>query len=99
MGVLVMLELDGDTAELLAAAAELDRLLPSSPGMLARIVAPLETGMVLFQLWESAEARQANADDPDHTRAFEESGMKAALEGLRPQVFEGASLLRPLPPA
>ena len=68
MGVLAMLELDGDTESLLAAVADLGRRLGDPDGLLLRIVAPTDDGMVLFQLWESPAARQANADDPHHAR-------------------------------
>lgn len=92
MGVLAMLELEGDTAGLLEAGEELERLLPASEGLLLRIVAPTENGMVLFQLWESAEARQRNADNPGHTEALEASGMSALVRGSRSRAFEGAEL-------
>lgn len=92
MGVLAMLELEGDTAGLLEAAEELERLLPDSEGLLLRIVAPTETGMVLFQLWESADARQRNADNPGHAQALEASGMRALVRGSRSRAFEDAEL-------
>lgn len=92
MGVLAMLELDGETSTLLAASAELERLLPSPDGVQARIVASTERGIVLFQLWESAEARQRNADDPGHADALEASGLTALVRGSRSTVFEDAEL-------
>ena len=49
-------------------------------------------GRALFQLWESAEARQRNADDPAHTSALEASGMKRLASGMRSRVFNGAEL-------
>jgi hypothetical protein len=48
--------------------------------------------MVLFQLWESAEARQRNADDPGHAEALSASGMLAAVQGSRSRVFDDAVL-------
>ena len=95
MPVLAMLELDGDTDKLLAATAELERLDGIPDGVLVRIVAPLESGMVLFQLWESAAARQRNAENPEHARALEESGIRAAMTGSRSRAFEDATLLVP----
>lgn len=92
MGVLAMLEVDGDTTALLEAAERLERLLPAPEGSLLRIVAPTDTGMVLFQLWSSAEARQRNADAPGHSEALAESGMMAAATGTRSRVFEDADL-------
>ena len=89
-----MLELDGDTGELLAAAEAIDRLLPEPDGLLARIVAPPDDGMVLFQLWESPAARQRNADDPGHAEALKASGILAAARGMRSRVFDDAVLQR-----
>jgi hypothetical protein len=94
MGVLAMLELQGETSELMAAAEEIDRRLPACDGLLARITAPTEDGMVLFQLWDSAESRQRNADDPEHAEVLAESGMLAAMRGTRSRVFDGAVLRR-----
>ena len=62
--VLAMLELDGPTDALLAAARRLEELLETPEGLVARIVAPSETGVVLLQLWQTAEARARNAGDP-----------------------------------
>jgi hypothetical protein len=94
MGVLAMLELQGETPDLMAASEELDRRLPAPQGLLARIVAPTDDGMVLFQLWDSGAARQRNADDPAHADALEASGMLAALRGSRSRVFDDAVLRR-----
>jgi hypothetical protein len=66
MGVLAMLELDGETSALLEASGELDRLLPPPDGLLVRIVAPTAEGIVLFQLWASRELRDQNAKNPGH---------------------------------
>jgi hypothetical protein len=97
MGVLAMLEIDGDTQQISAALVELERLLPQPAGVLVRIVAPTDAGLVLFQLWESAEARQANADNPAHTDALRESGMLDAMTASRSRVFEDAQLSLPHP--
>jgi hypothetical protein len=94
MGVLAMLELEGDTPELMAASVEVDRLLPAPDGLLARIVAPTDDGMVLFQLWESAAARQRNADDATHAEALAASGILAAARGMRSRIFDDAVLQR-----
>jgi hypothetical protein len=50
--------------------------------------------MVLFQLWESADARQRNAEDPAHAEALVASGMRAALRNTRSRVFDQAVLRR-----
>lgn len=90
MGVLAMLELEGEPLELMEASGELERRLPAPEGLLARIVAPTEHGMVLFQLWESAEARQRNADNPGHAQALVDSGMQARVRASRSRVFDEA---------
>jgi hypothetical protein len=95
VGVLAMLELEGETSELLEASEALNRLLPSPEGLLARIVAPTEDGMVLFQLWESAAARQRNADDPVHAQALVDSGIRARVRGSRSRIFDDAVLQHP----
>jgi len=94
MGVLAMLELQGERLELMAAAEDLERRLPQPDGLLARIVAPTDDGMVLFQLWESVQARQRNADGPAHAEALVASGMRAAVRGSRSRVFDQAALHR-----
>jgi hypothetical protein len=87
-----MLELDGETAALMDASEELDRLLPAPDGLLVRIVAPTAGGIVLFQLWESPEARQRNAESPHHAAALEASGMTRSARGSLSRVFEDAQL-------
>jgi hypothetical protein len=90
--VLAMLELDGPTDALLAAAAELERRLGAPDGLQARIVAPTATGIVLWQLWASAAARERNAQDPGHGAALRDSGMLAVVTGSRSRAFEDAEL-------
>jgi hypothetical protein len=90
--VLAMLELDGDTQALLAASAELERRLGTPDGLVARIVAPTTTGIVLLQLWASAEARERNADDDRHRDALVGSGLTALVTGSRARAFENATL-------
>lgn len=97
MGVLAMLELDGDTTALLAAAEKLEDLLPSPDGLQLRIVAPTADGIVLFQLWASADARQRNADHPGHAEALEASGMTSIVRGSRARAFEDAELTLGVP--
>ena len=92
MGVLAMLEMQGETADLMAAVAEIDRLLPTSEGLLARIVAPTDDGVVLFQLWESAEARARNAEDPVHAEALAASGVLTKARSTRGRVFDDAEV-------
>ncbi len=95
MGVLAMLELEGDTERLRGATGELDRLLGASEGLLVRITAPTDDGVVLFQLWESAEARRRHHETPGHEGALEASGLWALVRGSRSRAFDGA-VLHPL---
>ena len=87
-----MLELDGPTEALLAAAERLEDLLEMPEGLVARILAPTETGVVLWQLWQTAEARARNAGDPGHHEALRSSGLLDLVTGSRARAFEGAVL-------
>ena len=90
--VLAMLELDGPTDALLAAAERLEALLEPPDGLVARIVAPTSTGVVLWQLWQSPEARARNAEDPGHAEALRASGLLALVSGTRARAFDDAVL-------
>ena len=91
MGVLVILEMDGPTDALLAAAADLEARRPTS-AILARMVAPTETGVVVATFWESAQARDAYQSEPEHREALQASGMLEAVTEMRSRVFEDAEL-------
>ena len=91
MGVLAILEMDGETGALLAAAADLEARRPTS-AVLARMVAPTESGVVMCTFWESAEARQEYQSQPEHGEALRESGLLDAMTESRSRVFEGAEL-------
>lgn len=91
MGVLVILEMDGSTDALLAAADDLDAR-RSSPAALARAVAPTDSGVVVATFWESAEARDAYQSEPEHNEALQASGLLDAVTEMRSRVFEGAEL-------
>lgn len=91
MGVLVIVEVDGSTDALLAAAADLEARRPTS-AMLARVVAPTESGVVVATFWESAEARDGYQSQPEHREALQASGMLDAVTEMRSRVFEDAQL-------
>ena len=91
--VLAMLELDGPTDALLAAGARLERHLGTPEGLLARIVAPTQTGIVLWQLWASPAARERHAEDPRHAEALRESGLTELVTGTRSRAFQRAALV------
>jgi len=94
MGVLVILEMDGPTDALLAAAAELEARRPA-PAVLARVVAPSESGVVVATFWESAEARDDHQSQPEHREALQASGVLDAVTEMRSRVFEDAELRLP----
>ena len=91
MSVMVLLEMDGDTDALLAAAAELEARRPTS-AITARVIAPTENGVVLCTVWESAAARDAYQSEPEHQEALQASGLMAAITDMRSRVFEDAEL-------
>jgi hypothetical protein len=91
VGVLVILEMDGSTDALLAAAADLEARRPTS-AILARAVAPTESGAVLVTFWASAEARDGYQSQPEHREALKASGMLDAIKEMRSRVFENAEL-------
>jgi hypothetical protein len=91
MSVLVILEMDGDPDQLLAAAAELEARRPTS-AITARVVAPMEGGVVVCAVWESAAARGAYQSEPEHQEALQASGLMATVTDMRSRVFEDAEL-------
>ena len=91
MGVLVILEMDGSTDALLAAAADLEARRPTS-AIRARVVAPTESGVVVATFWESAEARDGYQSQPEHHEALQASGLLDAVKEMRSRVFEAAEL-------
>ena len=91
MGVLVILEMDGSPDALLEAAADLEAR-RSTSAMLARVVAPTDSGVVVATFWESAEARDAYQSQPEHHEALRASGLLDAVTDMRSRVFEDAEL-------
>lgn len=91
MGVLVILEMDGPTEALLAAATDLEARRPA-PAVLARAVAPTASGLVVATFWESAEARDEHQSAPEHREALQASGLLDAVTEMRSRVFEDAQL-------
>lgn len=91
MGVLVILEMDGSTEAVLGAAAALEARRPTS-AILARIVAPTESGVVVATFWESAAARDSYQSEPEHREALQASGLLDAVTEMRSRAFEDAEL-------
>ena len=91
MSVMVILEVDGDPEALLAATAELERRRPTS-AVTARVIAPVEGGIILCTVWESAAARAAYQSEPEHDEALQASGLNDVVTGMRSRVFENAEM-------
>jgi hypothetical protein len=91
MGVMVILEMDGETDALLTATEDLEAR-RSTPAIQARMVAPTDTGVVLVTFWDSAEARDAYQSDPEHNEALRASGLLDAVTEMRSRVFVDAEL-------
>jgi hypothetical protein len=91
MSVMVILEMDGDPDAVLVAAADLQARRPTS-AVTARVVAPMEGGVIVCTVWESAAARDAFQSEPGHQQALEASGLMAVVTGMRSRVFENAEL-------
>jgi heme-degrading monooxygenase HmoA len=77
MPIVVIMESKGDPERLLEASKELGRRAGTADGLLARVLAPTEDGVVLIHVWKSAEARSAWHENPDHRQAVVASGMPA----------------------
>lgn len=91
MPVMVILEMDGDPDALLAATAELEARRPTS-AVTARAVAPMEGGVILCTVWESAATGDAYQSEPEHQEALQARGLMAAVTGMRSRLFENAEL-------
>lgn len=91
MSVMVILEVDGDPDALLAATADLEARRPTS-AITARVVAPMEGGIILCTVWESAAARDAYQSEPEQQEALQASGVTAAATNMRSRVFDNAEL-------
>jgi hypothetical protein len=91
VGVLVILEMDGSTDPLLAAAADLEARRPTS-AIRARGVAPTESGAVVITFWDSAAARDEYQTQPEHREALQASGLMDAVTDMRSRVFADAEL-------
>jgi hypothetical protein len=94
MGVLVVLEMDGPTDALQAAAADLEARRPTT-AVLARAVAPTESGVVIVTFWESSEARDSYQTQPEHREALQASGVLDLVTDMRSTVYEDAELRLP----
>jgi heme-degrading monooxygenase HmoA len=75
VAVVVILEHKGDPERLMAAIDQVTRLAPHPDGVLAQAIARTEDGMMLVRIWESEQAREAWAENPEHHAALKASGI------------------------
>jgi hypothetical protein len=94
MGVLVILEMDGPTDALLAAAEDLEARRPTT-AVLARATAPTGNGVVVATFWESAEARDSYQSEREHGEALKASGVLDLVADMRSKVYDDAELRLP----
>jgi heme-degrading monooxygenase HmoA len=80
MAVLMLVRMRGPTKPLLAAAEDVERRMGMPDGLLARVVATSEDGIVLVNVWASEDARRASNDAPEHRAAVRASGIESLAE-------------------
>jgi hypothetical protein len=88
MGVLMIVSMRGPTRELVAASDLLEERLGMPDGLLARVVAPSEDGIILVNLWASEELRLASNDDPAHADVVRGSGLADLAQETVAQRYE-----------
>lgn len=88
MAVVVILEHKGDPERLMAASRELTRLAPQPRGALAQAFARTEDGVPLVRIWESEQARDAWADNPEHQAALKASGILEASQSRTSRAYQ-----------
>lgn len=82
MSVLVLVRMTGNTDPLLEAADRLAEAFGMPDGLTAHIAAPTDEGIVIMQLWESEEQRQAANEAPEGREALLQSGLlREAVSG------------------
>jgi hypothetical protein len=80
MAVLMIVRMRGPTQRLLAAAEMIEGRIGMPAGLLARVVAPSEDGIVLVNLRAGEEARRASDDAPEHRAAVRASGIESLAQ-------------------
>jgi heme-degrading monooxygenase HmoA len=88
MGVLVLMESKGDREQLLAASDDLLRRAGRAEGLLLRVIAPTDDGLLLIHLWESEEARERWHENPRHQDALRDSGMTVLARDRHVRVLQ-----------
>jgi len=59
----------------MAAVDQVTRLAPHPDGVLAQAIARTEDGVMLVRIWESEQAHEAWAENPEHHAALRASGI------------------------
>jgi hypothetical protein len=75
MAVLVIVSMRGPRSELLAACETIELGLGMPPGLLLRVLAPSDDGVVLVNLWANEDLRRASNDNPAHRSIVQASGL------------------------
>jgi len=88
MPVLAIVEVEGDADALKRASDAACQAIGMPPGLLARVVAPTESGIVLVNVWASEVERQASNADPGHRGALEASGLPALTRSRTARFLE-----------
>jgi hypothetical protein len=82
MSVLVFVRMTGKTDPLLEAADRLAEAFGMPDGLTVQVAAPTDEGIVIMQLWESEEQRQAANEAPEGREALLQSGLlREAISG------------------
>jgi hypothetical protein len=82
MSVLVLVRMTGKTDPLLEAADRLAEAFGMPDGLTAHVTAPTDDGIVIMQLWDSEEQRQAANEAPEGREALLQSGLlREAVSG------------------
>lgn len=75
MSVLVLVRMTGNTDPLLEAADRLTEAFGMPDGLTAQVTAPTDEGIVIMQLWDSEEQRQAANEAAEGREALLQSGL------------------------
>ena len=88
MAIVVILEHKGEPERLMAASRELIRLASHPDGVLAQAITPTEDGVMLVRIWESEQARDAWAENPEHHAALKASGIFEASQSHTSRAYQ-----------
>ncbi len=67
---------------------EVNRLVPHPDGVLAQAIARTEDGVMLVRIWESEQARDAWAENPEHHAALKASGIPEASRSHTSRAYQ-----------